>query len=151
MQFTEIQWQSELYDQEIELRLELLRVPLGLTFSAEELQLESAELHFGMLDGGRLIACAVIVPLSIALAKLRQMAVATAYQRKGIGASLIGNIELALQDRQFEKIELHARDNACGFYEQLGYRKQGPQFIEVSLPHWKMTKSIRRRHADRPG
>ena len=68
MQFTEIQWQSELYDQEIELRLELLRAPLGLTFSAEQLQAESGELHFGILDQGRLVACVVIVPLSDALA-----------------------------------------------------------------------------------
>ncbi len=143
MQFTEIQWQSELYDQEIGLRLELLRVPLGLTFSDPQLQAESADLHFGMLDRGRLIACAVIVPLSTVLAKLRQMAVATAYQRQGIGRNLIRNIESELQDRQFEAIELHARDNAIGFYEKLGYSKQGSQFIEVSLPHWKMTKSIR--------
>jgi len=144
MQFTEIQWRSDLYDQEIELRLELLRVPLGLTFSEQQLQAESSDLHFGMLDGGRLIACAVIVPLSDALAKLRQMAVATTYQRQGVGANLIGNIESALQGRQCEAIELHARDNAVGFYEKIGYRKQGSQFIEVSLPHWKMTKSIRK-------
>ena len=143
MQFTEIQWQSELYDQEVALRLELLRVPLGLTFSDEELQAESAELHFGMLDQSRLVACAVIVPLSDALAKLRQMAVATEHQNQGVGANLIRNIESALQDRQFEVIELHARDNAANFYEKLGYSKQGTQFIEVSIPHWKMTKSIR--------
>ena len=54
----------------------------------------------------------------------------------------IRSIESALLDRQFETIELHARDSATGFYEKLGYRKQGLQFIEVSLPHWKMTKSI---------
>ena len=142
MQFTEIQWQSDLYRQEIELRLELLRIPLGLTFSDEQLSSEAADLHFGMLDEGRLIACAVIVPLSDTVAKLRQMAVATEYQKKGIGASLIRSIESALLDRQFETIELHARDSATGFYEKLGYRKQGLQFIEVSLPHWKMTKSI---------
>lgn len=142
MQFKEIQWQSELYDQEIELRLELLRVPLGLTFSDEELQAESAELHFGMLDQSRLVACAVIVPRSDALAKLRQMAVVTEYQNQGVGSNLIRNIESALQDRQFEAIELHARDNAASFYEKLGYSKQGTQFIEVSIPHWKMTKSI---------
>lgn len=142
MQFTEIQWQCDLYRQEIELRLELLRIPLGLTFSDEQLSAEAADLHFGMLDEGRLIACAVIVPLSRTLAKLRQMAVAEAFQRQGVGATLVRNIESALADRQFQTIELHARDHAVGFYEKLGYRKQGGQFIEVSLPHWKMSKSI---------
>ena len=142
MQFTEIPWQSDLYRQEIELRLELLRLPLGLTFSQEQLNEEATDLHFGMLQSECLIACAVIVPLSDSLAKLRQMAVATTHQKKGIGASLIRSIESALRDRQFETIELNARDSATGFYEKLGYRKQGSQFVEVSLPHWKMTKSI---------
>ena len=142
MQFKEIEWQSDLYDEEIGLRLELLRVPLGLTISVEQIQAESAELHFGMLDQKHLIACAVIVPLSGDLAKLRQMAVATAHQRKGVGASLIRHIESNLRDRQFQCIELHARDNAVGFYEKLGYRKQGAPFFEVSLQHWKMTKAI---------
>ena len=144
MEFTEIQWQSELYRQEIELRLELLRSPLGLSFSDEQLSDEATDLHFGMLDEGQLIACAVIVPLSESLAKLRQMAVAEAYQHRGIGATLVRKIESVLTDRLFLAIELHARDHAVGFYEKLGYRKQGSQFIEVTLPHWKMSKSISR-------
>ena len=144
MEFTEIQWQSDLYGQEIELRLELLRIPLGLSFSDEQLKAEATDLHFGMLDEGRLIACAVIVPLSDTLAKLRQMAVAEAYQHQGIGATLVRSIESVLTVRKFQAIELNARDHAIGFYEKLGYRKQGSQFIEVSIPHWRMSKSIGR-------
>ena len=143
MQFTEIEWQSDLYDQEIQLRLELLRIPLRLTFSDQQLQEESSDLHFGMLDGGQVVACAVIVPLSHSAAKLRQMAVATTHQKQGIGTRLVKSIESTLRDRQFQEIELHARDVALGFYERLGYRKQGSQFIEVGIPHWRMTKSLR--------
>lgn len=142
MQFTEIPWNSDLYDQEIKLRLELLRIPLGLTFSDQQLQDESSDLHFGMLDEGRVIACAVIVPLTNHAAKLRQMAVATTHQQKGVGSGLVVHIESTLKDRQFREIELHARDVAVGFYEKLGYLKRGSRFIEVGIPHWKMTKSI---------
>ncbi len=142
MKFVEISWQSDLYQQEIDLRDRLLRAPLGLRFSDEELAAESSEYHFGMLDRRQLIACAVIVPLSDVLAKLRQMAVAASHQRRGVGSILIGNIERVLQDRQFQMIRLHARENAVEFYEKLGYRKRGPRFIEVGVPHWKMTKSI---------
>lgn len=142
MQFIEIEWQSELYDQEIELRLELLRTPLGLTFSAADLQAEAHELHFGIVDQQRLIACAVVVPQSETNGKLRQMVVRNAFQRSGVGTELIRQIERVLAARGFRSIELNARDIAIGFYERLGYEKVGDEFIEVSIPHWKMTKSI---------
>jgi len=144
MQFIEIDWQSEFYDQEIQLRRELLRTPLGLTFSKAELEAEASELHFGILDQDRVIACAVVVPKSQTHAKLRQMAVAVVHQRAGVGTKLIGQIEAALLERGFESIELSARDVAIGFYERLGYAKVGDEFIEVSIPHWKMTKLISR-------
>jgi predicted GNAT family N-acyltransferase len=150
MEFVEIEWQSELYRQEIELRDRMLRAPLGLVFSEEDVQAEAKELHFGIIDGNidgnidqqRLIACAVIVPLSDRDVKLRQMVVTAAQQRTGIGTRLIGQIEATLAERGIQQIELNARDIAIGFYERLGYAKQGEAFIEVSIPHWKMTESI---------
>ena len=52
MEFVEIDWNGNLYSLEIELRDRLLRAPLGLTFSSEELESESAELHFALVDDG---------------------------------------------------------------------------------------------------
>ena len=46
MEFVEIDWNSNLYSLEIELRDCLLRAPLGLTFSSEELEAESADFTF---------------------------------------------------------------------------------------------------------
>ena len=105
MEFVEIDWNSNLYSLEIELRARLLRAPLGLTFSSEELEAESAELHFALVDQNQIRACAVIVPLSSDLAKLRQMAVHENHQRQGLGSSLIRQIEPALQNRGFQQIE----------------------------------------------
>ncbi|MAI34189.1 MAG: hypothetical protein CBE00_08720 [Planctomycetaceae bacterium TMED240] len=138
MEFVEIDWNSNLYSQEIELRDRLLRAPLGLAFSSEELAAESSELHFALVDEEQVRACAVIVPLSADLAKLRQMAVHENYQRQGLGSSLIHQIELALQRRGFPKIELNAREEAVAFYQGLGYQTVGDRFMEVGIPHWKM-------------
>ena len=40
------------------------------------------------------------------------------------------------------RIELNARDTAAGFYRKLGYRKVGGEFVEVTIPHWKMVKRL---------
>ncbi len=142
MEFIEIKWQDERYGEEIELRDRLLRAPLGLTFSKEQFAEEASHFHFGILDQERLVACAVIVPLAAKLAKLRQMVVAETHQRRGVGSKLVQCIEATLIEREIETIELHARDTAIGFYERLGYEKEGEPFTEVSIPHWKMSKRI---------
>lgn len=146
MEFVEIGWKSTLYDLEIELRDRLLRAPLGLAFSSEELEAESTELHFALVDQGQVRACAVIVPLSSDLAKLRQMAVHENYQRQGLGSRLIRQIESALQQRGFQVIELNAREEAVNFYQRLGYQTAGDRFIEVGIGHWKMHRQFNQKY-----
>ena len=142
MEFVEIEWNSELYALEIELRKRLLRAPLGMSFSPEELAAESSELHFGLIHQGQLWACAVIVPSPTDQAKLRQMAVDEDHQRQGLGSTLIRHIETELRRRDFQRVELHAREEAVPFYERLGYHTLGDRFIEVNLGHWKMYRQL---------
>jgi hypothetical protein len=142
MEFVEIDWNGDLYSLEIELRERLLRAPLGLTFSSEELESESAELHFALVDDGEVRACAVIVPISSEHAKLRQMAVHENHQRHGLGSNLIRQIEAALRQRGFQQIQLHARAEAVPFYRRLGYQTAGDQFMEVGIVHWKMHRQL---------
>jgi len=142
MEFIEIEWNSNLYHLEIELRDRLLRAPLGLAFSSEELEAESAELHFALVDDVQVRACAVIVPLSVREAKLRQMAVHENHQRQGLGSRLIREIEIALYRRGFKAIELNAREQAVPFYKRLGYQTAGDRFMEVGIGHWKMHREL---------
>jgi predicted GNAT family N-acyltransferase len=37
---------------------------------------------------------------------------------------------------------MHARSNAVGFYEKVGYRTIGEQFMEVTIPHFIMEKKL---------
>ena len=143
MKFVEISWQSEWYRQELQLRDRLLRAPLGLAFDATELDAEQHQLHFGIIDDqSKLIACVVAVALSPSQAKIRQMVVDLPYQRQGTGTLLLKKTELELADRGFRSIELNARDLATEFYEKLGYRVEGEPFIEVKIPHFKMSKRL---------
>ncbi len=142
MEFLEIAWQSEWYQKAIELRDELLRKPLGLIFTDADLAAEVNQWHFGFADDQQLIAIVVIVPLSATRAKLRQMAVTPARQGEGLGAALVAEVEAVLRERGIEEIELNAREVAAGFYEKLGYQRQGDSFIEVSIPHYRMVKKL---------
>jgi ribosomal protein S18 acetylase RimI-like enzyme len=74
--------------------------------------------------------------------RLRQMAVLNNLQGKGIGRALMQFAENIARDRGFQKITMHARKTAVGFYEKLGYRISGQEFEEVTIPHYVMEKLL---------
>lgn len=143
MQLIEIEYGTNLHKEEIKLRDEVLRAPLGLKFSKGDLSSEKNELRYGLLDSnGRLSACLLIRILSSSTAKLRQMAVIDELRGKGIGRELVQKVEAELKKKNFTSIELHARMYAKIFYEKLGYSPSGETFTEVGIPHIKMEKDI---------
>ena len=110
MHFVEIEWRSSLYEQEVTLRDRLLRQPIGLTFTPDQLAAEHLDLHFGLVHNEQLVACVVAVLLTPTHAKLRQMAVDESWQGQGYGAQLVGQSEAVLHSRGVESIELNARE-----------------------------------------
>lgn len=139
-----IAWGSREYAQEVELRYRLLREPLGLWFRATELEAEESERHFGAFEGRRIVACLVARDLGEGRAHLRQMAVASDRQGRGIGASLLRYVEERLAEDGFREVILHARETAVGFYAKAGYSPEGEPFEEVTLPHRLMRKALTR-------
>jgi GNAT superfamily N-acetyltransferase len=63
-------------------------------------------------------------------------------QGKGIGRALMQFAENLARDHGYRTLTMHARKNAVGFYEKMGYRVKGPEFLEVSIPHYEMEKEL---------
>jgi ribosomal protein S18 acetylase RimI-like enzyme len=143
MVFKEIVPGTDEHRLECALREEVLRKPLGLSLKDEDLRKEEGQLHFGLFEPpGHLVACAIAVRLSPTEAKIRQMAVSPSHQREGLGRRILSEVEKNLGARGFRNVVLDARSSAVGFYEKLGYRVVGEEFMEVTVPHFKMTKTI---------
>ncbi len=141
MEFLEIEWCTPLYQEALDLRHRVLREPLGLRLTAEELDGEYADLHFGLRNGSEnLVAVLSAKPLTSSAVKLRQMAVDPEKQGEGLGAKLLGEVESALEKKGYSQFQLNARETAIGFYEKAGYTAVGETFTEISLPHRKMVK-----------
>ncbi len=132
------------YAASLQLRETVLRVPLGLTLSAQDLQGEDAQWHFGLFDtAGALLACVVAVPLGAGGFKLRQMAVRADTQGQGLGSRLLAEVETRLQEQGATQLLLHARVSAEPFYARQGYRAESEVFEEVGIPHRRMGKTFR--------
>lgn len=138
----EVEYLSSEYEESVRLREEVLRKPLGLSFSLEDLQRDADEWHIVCAGPGFLFGCLVLVPHPAGMIQVRQVAIHPEMQRQGIGQALMTFSEDLARERKFTRIWLHARIAAVPFYERLGYEKVGESFVEVTIPHWEMQKLL---------
>lgn len=133
---------SKEYQQMIDLRNDILRKPLGLSFNKEELDREKEDILIGAFDDEKILACCLLTKMDGSTCKLRQMAVQNSQQGKGIGATMMNFAENVARDRGFRIMAMHARKTAAGFYEKLGYKVASDEFQEVTIPHYVMQKEL---------
>ncbi|HEY3494322.1 MAG TPA: GNAT family N-acetyltransferase [Polyangiaceae bacterium] len=143
LELREIAFASPEYEQSLGLRTRVLREPLGLRPAPEERDEESRLVHLGVFEGERLIACLMLHDLGERRVRMRQVAVEFERQRSGVGSALVGFSETVARERGFEQMVLAAREAAIPFYERLGYESHGEPFVEVTIPHLMMRKSLR--------
>jgi N-acetylglutamate synthase-like GNAT family acetyltransferase len=142
MALKQIDHGSKEYQQMVSLRMEILRKPLGLSFTTEELAKEKDDILIGAFDEDKILACCLLTRVDNATIKLRQMAVHNTVQGKGIGASMMSFAETVARDRGYKKLMMHARNTAIGFYEKFDFKVNGGEFIEVNVPHHVMEKKL---------
>ncbi|HTV32514.1 MAG TPA: GNAT family N-acetyltransferase [Methylocella sp.] len=133
---------TDLYRAMVALRSEVLRKPLGLSFTAEQLREEANQRHLALMVEGSLAGCLLLAPEEGRIVKFRQMAIAPCNRGKGLGKELLLHAETIAMQNGYRGVRLHARESAAGFYEKMGYRRVGERFIEVTIPHVKMQKEL---------
>lgn len=142
MPIKQIDHGSSEYMQMVELRNELLRKPLGISFSHDELGREKEDVLIGAFEDDQMLGCCLLTKVDNKSVRLRQMAVQNSVQGKGIGASMMNYAENVARDSGYKKMVMHARKTAIGFYEKLGYKLTGKEFLEITIPHFIMEKNL---------
>ncbi len=135
-------YNSDLYNRELELRNKVLRIPLGLNLYAEDLSSEVSQWHIGAFINSEMVGVLLLVPLDNHEIKMRQVAVNFAFQGKNIGSKLVTFAESLAVSRGYQRMILNARQTAVPFYRKLGYEIVGDVFTEVTIPHFKMQKAL---------
>ena len=126
----------------VQLRNDILRKPLGLKFTPEELEKEKEEILIAAFEEDKILGCCMLIKLDASCVRLRQMAVLNNLQGKGIGRALMQFAENIARDLGYQRITMHARKTAAGFYQKQGYHVSGEEFEEVTIPHYTMEKFL---------
>lgn len=132
------QWQAY-----YQLRWQILRAPWQQPVGSEQDAFEASAVHRMILsDNAELIAVGRLHLLADAVAQVRYMAVADAWQGKGAGTMLLRELEQEAVKRHCQHITLNAREQAIGFYQRLGYRICGEAPSLFGLRHVQMQKTL---------
>ena len=129
------------YKKAVCLREDILRKPLGLAFTCEELEKEKAHVHIVGVSGNEVCATAVLVPQDDVL-KMQRVAVREDLQGKGIASTMMTFCEDYALANGFKEIYCHARQTAVSFYKKNHYLPEGKPFLETTIPHLKMRKIL---------
>ncbi|UTW61271.1 GNAT family N-acetyltransferase [bacterium SCSIO 12741] len=141
IQFQTIPYESSEWRSAVKLREDVLRKPLGQTFSAQELEEERQHIHVAGYLNQDLVATAVLVPEDARL-KMQRVAVQEELRNGNIGSSMMIFCEDWAQENDYSVVYCHARDSAVNFYSRNGYLPEGDYFDEDGIPHLKMSKQI---------
>ena len=142
MRFSIIQHGGQQYDHTVALRDRILRQPLGLKFSTEQLTAESTSIHLAGWIDDQVRACCVVAKQNEGWFKIRQVAVDTEFQRQGYGKQLMEFVHQHVESLGGKRVFCHSRDVAEPFYSGLGYHSVGDYFEEVSIQHVRMEKDL---------
>ena len=127
----------------IDLRYAVLRQPWNQSReSATDLQ-ESECINAYIEADNSVVACGRLQVNSPGLGQVRYMAVADAFQGKGLGKLIMSNLEQSALKLNLHTIELQARENAVAFYKSQGYTIEEKTFkLWDIIQHYRMVKKL---------
>lgn len=141
IEIRQIEHNSRLYHESVNLRYEILRKPLNLSFTEADLESENNQYHFVALKDEQVVGV-LILKESDKIWKMRQVAVMESLQGSGIGARMVHFAEAFVREKSGCEITLNARVAAKNFYQNLKYDTNHEVFLEVGLPHVRMWKTL---------
>jgi N-acetylglutamate synthase-like GNAT family acetyltransferase len=109
------------------LRFHVLREPLGQHPGSEKDDYEPISIHYMAVDDktNEIVGVIKLFEKEPGIGQFSHVAVAEAYQHKGVGRLLIDTVEQKSRELHYRKLGTLTRLTATGFYERCGYKPMG--------------------------
>jgi len=137
----QIEFGGDLHRQELRLRGEVLRKPLGMAPETAVTPFDHEALRFVALVDSVVVGC-VLLHVRGDDGKLFQMAVLPEHRGRKIGRALVAALEAEGKQLGLRRIFCHSRSHAMAFYLELGYWVIGEPFMEIGIEHFRMEKDL---------
>lgn len=132
---------SDTYKDSLDIRMTVFVKEQQVSIEEEVLDEEPCT-HFIVYQQKTAIATARLFPKTDKRAYVQRVAVLKDYRGQHIGQQLITHMETAAKEMGFSELKLGAQTHALGFYEQLGYKAFGEEYLDAGIWHYDMLKTI---------
>ena len=75
--------------------------------------------------------------------KIGRVAIVATHRRSGVGRAIMERLHEIAREELQPRLWCHAQLTAVPFYEQLGYVRSGPVFVEAGIDHVRMEYDVR--------
>lgn len=132
---------SDAYKDSLDIRMTVFVKEQQVSIEEEVLDEEPCT-HFIVYQETTPIATARLFPKTDQRAYVQRVAVLKDYRGQHIGQQLIAHMEMVAKEMGFSELKLGAQTHALGFYEQLGYKAFGEEYLDAGIWHYDMLKTI---------
>lgn len=87
---------------------------------------------------GNAIGCGRLLPDG----HIGRVAVLRHWRGKGVGTEIMQVLIALARERGHDELHLNAQTQAVPFYERLGFRAQGEEFLDAGIPHRHMHRRL---------
>ena len=138
-----VEYGSDAYQETLELRNRIMRLPLGTSVYDEDLSHEKKSLILACYEDGILTGTTVMSYHGEAC-KIDTLCIDTDVQRGGIGTLLLQELEKRAKEAGYVMMTMDARVSAEKFYKKYGYVADGEAYeLPFShIPHVHMKKKL---------
>lgn len=141
LRITEIKYGSDVYKAVFDLRCRTF-LPLGFSFSQEDLLAEKTFTHIAGLIEQKVVGCAMLVPIDENTVRIRQMAVEPDLQGQHLGRKILAHAEKLALSKGYRQAILTARLSVSEFYVKSGYVPAGQSSMNAPIPNQPMKKIL---------
>ncbi len=114
----------------------------GVAPEIERDGLDDEATHALAIRDGRVVATGRFVVQDGTVARVGRMAVLAEYRRRGLATAVLEALETEARRQRLSGVELHSQAYVRRFYEERGYRIEGPPFVEAGIDHVTMAKRL---------
>ena len=138
LEFNIINYNSPEYQKALRLREDVMRKPLGLLLSEEDVKDDGKRIHISK-DIIMMSSFAVVL---YKIAHIYSVFVKQELQNKGFGQRLMAYAENYAKSQGAKRLYVEGRKAAKNFYQKCGFSSCGLEYIDMNIVHQDMRKDI---------
>ena len=140
--FKFIQYNSPPYTEALRLREDVMRKPLGILLSEEDIKDDDNKTHICGYYGDELVCGCSLKVIHHKIAHIYSVFVKQIYQNQGIGQELMTFAESYAKSLGVARLYVEGRKAAQRFYQKCDFTPCGSEYVDMNILHQDMRKDI---------